>query len=248
MKKFIAVFLLTLIVASTSFAQDARVWFTSLPDNASETLKAGDDILLYAKLGNTTKDAITYTVLFKTADKTIATKAATVSGFTEQSISVPWKMPEMNTLVTAEVTKAVGVDKKSIAALVGPIGSVTVTNVKQIELPDTSRVKQFINTLVAHLETFRLKQLQYFTKLKAEADVVLERTTVKDVANLLQPETPGSTESETLTEDKGNFVGYAKLAYASIGKAFFGHRGVYFVTVILLTLLVIRFIFNRFFS
>ena len=48
-------------------------------------------------------------------------------------------------------------------------------------------------------------------------------------------------------KDNGTTVGYAKLIYATIGKAFFANKAVYFVIINLAALLIIRLVLKLLF-
>lgn len=236
-------------VPTSLHAAGDTVWFSAVPSETPSKLNVGDPILVYAKLNNVIADPITYVLAFTTVEKTIGTKVVTVAGYTGQDVSIKWVMPATSTTVTATIAKATDKNKKELKALVGPIGTATVGVVA--EGPDITPIKGWIGGVVGYLESFRIQQLVYFTTLKQEADVVLTRTTVKDVTDLLQPESPDATSTGTTVQvekkDNGTSLGYLKLIYATSGKAFFGHKAVYFVAIILLALLVIRLFFKLLF-
>jgi len=250
MKYFLACLLTLLLVVPTSLrAADENVWFTPIPSETPSQLNPGDPILIYAKINNVIADPVTYVLAFTAGDKTIGTKVVTIAGYTGQDVSVQWTMPEVSTPVSATVAKATDKTKKELKALIGPIGSVTV-GVAPKEI-DIGPIKGWVGDMVSDLERFRLRQLKYFTARKELANEVLSRTTIKDVQDLLQPEP--SVETATVSEvkvekkDNGTTVGYLKLMYATIGKAFFAHKAVYFVAIILLGLVVIRLFFKLLF-
>lgn len=248
MKYFLSIILtLVLMVPHGVSAANDTVWFSPVPSETAAVLKVGDPVLVYAKVNNVIADPITYVLAFTTADATIGTKVVTIAGYTGQDVSIKWTMPATSTLVTATIAKATDKNKKELKALVGPIGTATVGVAPQ--LPKITPIKGWVGDIVGYLESFRLKQLAYFTTLKQEADIVLTRTTVKDVTDFLKPESPtpsGTPETIVQVEkkDNGTSMGYVKLVYASGGKAFFGHKTVYFVAVILLALLIIRLFFK----
>jgi hypothetical protein len=238
-------FVVGIVVPVYTYAAADTVWFSPVPSETASVLKVGDPILVYAKINNVIADPVTYVLAFTTADTTIGTKVVTVAGYSGQDVSIKWIMPATSTTVTATIAKATDKNKKELKALIGPIGTASVSVAPQG--PDITPIKGWVGDIVGYLESFRTTQLAYFTTLKSEADVVLTRTTVKDVTNLLQPETPTSTPETTVQvekKDNGTSLGYAKLVYATAGKAFFGHKAAYFVAVILLALLIIRLIFK----
>lgn len=242
--KYIISFILfiALIVPVGVYAVSETVWFTPVPSDTPSKLNVGDPILVYAKLNNVTAGPITYVLAFTTADKTIGTKVTTVSGYTGQEVSIEWTMPATSTVVTVAIAKATDKNKKELKALIGPIGTATIGAVPQG--PDITPIKGWVGNIVVKLEGFRVAQLQHFTTLKDEASTVLSRTTIKDVTNLLQPESPNQTTSDANVQvekkDNGTTMGYVKLVYATAGKALFASKTIYFVAVILLALLIIR--------
>lgn len=244
MKTFLMSVLLVLMIAVPAHAAESKVWFTPMPGKESVTLATGDPILIYAKLNNVLKDPVTYVLAFTAGEKAIGTKVVTLAGYTGQETSVEWKMPETSTEVQVVIAKATDKNKKELKALIGPVGSVTVGVPPATTGVNLGPVKGWVGDVVATLETFRTTNLAYFTKLKDEAKEVLSRTTIKDVGDLLQPETPtqSATDPNPQVEqkDNGTTLGYLKLMYATAGKAFFAHKGVYFVTIILVGLLIIR--------
>lgn len=251
MKKILTLFILLLAIPHAAFAlttTDTTVWYV-LADTTKQTAAIGDDILIYAKLTNTTNGAITYTVVFNAPDANIGTKVSAVPAHTEQSVSVPWKMPAVSTVVTATITKATDTHAKEIKTLVGTIGSTTIVASRSFTLPKIGALSGVVGSVVTYLDTWRLTQLDYFTTLKEKSSSVLEQTTIKDVGDLLKPQpienpdnNPGVQKS-----DKGSIMGYAGYMYATAGKAFFAHTALYFITIILLALLTLRLIFNRLF-
>jgi hypothetical protein len=244
MMKYFFSLLLVVVLATSAYAADAKVWFTPMPGKEPVSLTTGDPILIYAKLDNVLKDPVTYVLAFTVGEKTIGSKVVTLAGYTAQDTSVEWKMPETSTDVLVTVAKATDKNKKELKALAGPIGTVTVGVPVATTQLDLGPVKGWVGDLVSALEAWRVKQSEYFTALKDEAKEVLSRTTIKDVGDLLQPETPtqSATDANPQVEqkDNGTTLGYLKLIYATAGKAFFGHKGVYFVTIILAALLLIR--------
>lgn len=251
MKKLITTFILALalFVPATTHALEANqsVWFTSVPTVSGEELaaKIGDPILIYANLKNTTKDPITYTLSFVANEKVIGTKTTTVPGYTEQAASIEWKMPQTSTVVTASITKALDKNKKEIATLKATIGTVTVAPV--LEMPKVA-VKGFVGKGLNYIENFRLKNLAYFTALKAKVRQELGGVTIDQVSSLIRTETtvaPGQTAPATQVEDR-NTTRYVVFIYATAGESFFAHKALFYIVSILLAFFVIRFIIRRF--
>lgn len=227
----------------------STVWFTPIPGKEKVSLASGDPILVYAKLENTSKDTITYVLSFDAEGKTIGTKVISVQGYSGQDVSVTWTMPADPVLVSVTVAKATDIHKKAVSSLVGPVGSVQVggTSAPVSEF-DVGTLTGWTGRVLTTLESFRTKELTYFTALQKDAQVVLGRTTIKDVSTLLQPETkttsPTSTTPVVEKKDMGTTWGYAKLVYATLGKALFANKTTYFVVLIFVVLLGIRFVFR----
>lgn len=252
MKYILSVLLLVLVlIPSSTGAANEKVWFTPVPGKEVVTLAAGDPILVYAKLSNVLSDPVTYVLAFSVGDKAIGSKIVTVPGYSSLDTSIEWKMPETSTEVTATIAKATDRNKKELKALIGPIGTVTVGVPILTQQVGLGPIKGWVGDIVGKLEAWRVKQLAYFTQLKLEASEVLGRTTIKDVGDLLQPETPTQSETDSTPvveqKDNGTTLGYIKLMYATAGKAFFAHKAVYFVVLILGALLVIRLFFKLLF-
>lgn len=251
---FSSILLAVLVVPALVLAQteENKVWFTGVPDAVGATAapNKGDDILIYARLNNTTKDPIMYTVTFSTVPESIGTKTATVPPYTEQSVSIQWLMPEAPLIATATITKALDKNKKEIVSLKDTvIGTVSLSN--SPDLPKLSNVKGFFNKALVGLESWRLKQLDYFTKLKKDNESVLGTTTLKDVSDVFKPEVPATPREEESAVDvekpDRRTMDYVKLVYATMGQYYFAHKTFFYVSVVLIGLLVLRFFFRRFF-
>ncbi len=249
MKK-ILIALIFLLIPLTVSAQSANsVWFTGVPDakGVIVTPKAGDDILIYARINNTSPDPITYTVSFATVPDPIGTKTATIPGYTEQSLSVASTMPEAAMIATATIDKALDKNKKEIVAMKGTlIGSVALSN--SPTLPKFDGVKGFFGKTLAKIEIWRLKQLDRFIALRKESQTVLGTTTLKDISDVFQPEKVGVPGEETSPEQPDRHtMDYLKLMYATMGEYYLAHKTFFYVSLVLVGLFVIRFIFGRFF-
>lgn len=248
MKKIFLTFLFVLLFAGVAHASET-VWFTPVPPQTVDNLKAGDDILLYASINNAAKDTITYTVAFSAVDKTIATKTVGISGYSAQSISVPWKMPRDEVVVRAAITKAIDKNKKEIASLKGEIGTVAVTKVVTPELPKLDGIKGVLGTWLAKVETWRVAQADHYGALVKQAKGELGQTTVQDITNYLQPDPPvQQTEQQYASKESDEHAkNSVQLIYASALQSFFAHKAFFYIASILIIFMVLRFIFGRFF-
>lgn len=239
MKYLVYLSIIVLCVVSTVSAAAKSVWYTGLPSEKPSTLSAGDSILIYAKIENVLPDPITYVLAFSAQEKTIANKTLTLPGYSRQDISIPWTIPAEPVDVTAAIVKATDAQKKEMKALVGPIGTVTVPL-----KPDTlSEAKIFFASTVAKLEEIRLQQYASFSAQKKEANGIIDSTTLRDVHTILQPESPNESQQQTnpTSEKTKKTIGqYAKLVYSTLGEAFFKNKTIFFVSIILIGLLIVR--------
>ncbi len=255
MKKILSIVLAVLLVPQSVWAivapDTSTVWFKSVPTATGQELapKIGDPILIYTAITNDTKDSITYTLSYGASEKTIGTKTTTIPGYTEQAPSFAWTIPQTPTTVTATITKAIGKDKKQLPALTGVVGSVLISVNPSTPMPEIgAQAKGFIGKGIAFVEAFRLRQLEYFTKLKVRNKDILGETTVNDISGLLQPEVPAVPGGETPPPQikDAQTMQYLTLLYATAGQSFFGHRVFFYIVTVLAVLFVIRFIFRRF--
>lgn len=252
MKALLASIFVLFFISSVALAQEGKpVWFTGVPnaDGTIATPKSGDDILIYARLNNTTKDPIIYTVNFTTVAEPVGSKTVTIPGYTQQSVSIEWMMPDAPFIVTAKVTKATDKNKKEIISLKDTlIGTVALSN--KSELPKLDGVKGFFNKTITKIEVWRVKQHEYFTNLKKLSQGVLGTTTLKDVSEVFKPDATTLGEESVvpiIQNPNGKTVEYAKLVYATMGEYYFGHKTLFYISLVLLGLFVLRFIFRRFF-
>ena len=111
------------------------------------------------------------------------------------------------------------------------------------------QVKTLMNKMIAYLESFRMRQLAYFTELKEKHKDVVAETTIKDITTIMAPDVSSSTTEEadvSAEESNEQTIEYLRYGYAWAGEGFFSHRALYYVVVILCTLFIVRFIFSRF--
>jgi len=132
-----------------------------------------------------------------------------------------------------------------------PQASIPKTNVSSsttLSIPpiDTHGI---IATILSYTEAFRLKQLIFFTNLKAKNKGVLENTTIKDISTFLTPDAPGVPGQDSTPAQPSrdtHTTQYALLILATAGVSFFDHKAVFYITLVLIALFAIRFIFGRF--
>jgi len=251
MKTFLVSLFVVLSLVVPVFAEEEPVWFTPLPGKEILLTAPGDPILVYAKLNNISSEPVTYVLAFIAGEKAIGSKVVTLSAYTAQDVSIQWKMPEARTEVIVTIARATDKNKKELKALAVPIGAVMVSLPEPKSEFTFGPIKEWVREMIDTLETFRIKKLEYFTRLKIEAKVVLSRTTLKDVDNLLQPETQTQSATDPTPQveqkDNGTTLGYVKLAYVTIGKALFANKAVYFVIINIAILLIIRLVLKLLF-
>lgn len=129
-----------------------------------------------------------------------------------------------------------------------PIPTTTATSSQTISIPaiDTHGL---ITTTLSYTEAFRLKQLAFFTELKAKNKGVLENTTIKDISTFLTPDAPGvpgQDPTPTQPARDTHTIQYAMFILATAGVSFFDHKAVFYITLVIVILFAIRFLFGRF--
>lgn len=254
MKKLLALcfaLIVTTALGTHAFAApaplSATLWYT--PSDATP----GEVVELNALVYNDTAEEVSVTVTFSGNNVLVATTGTIlIPTKTAKVATARWLMPTEKITLTATAAKVLSKAKKDVPALHGVLGTVVVGGTSALAIPEIPPgVKGFAAKIVNFLEGFRLKELAYFTRLYDKSKEVLGTTTLKDVSTILQPDTaPKDTTTDTTVappEEKkpSNTMGYLQLLYATSGKAFFGHKAVYYVVLILAILLIFRFIFNR---
>ncbi len=242
MKKIVSSVLCLMLFLIPSFINAQQppsgVWIT--PDGALPA----EEVTLNALVYNDTKELVIVVVEFKTTTATIAkTDPVSVPAQSAKTVSVKWIIPAESATVSANVISAKNSLKKDVPSLVGLIGTMTVG--KTI-VPKAS-IKGFFAKVIDKIETFRIRQLEYFTTLKQKHQSVLAPNAIEDIGEMLQPDspqTPGETEDKSNVQT--NTKEYITLVYASIGKSYFEHKAFFYVSVVLIFLFILRFIFNRF--
>ncbi len=135
--------------------------------------------------------------------------------------------------------------------------TVTETETAPINNVET-QLKGILATAFAKIEPWRKKQAEYFSTLRDKKKEELGINSAKDVYDALTPEapeapaTPGSTQQE---EDLGDLsdqykgadlVGYGVFLYATALATIFSSIALFYISAILLTLFVLRFILRLF--
>ncbi|MDB5254849.1 MAG: hypothetical protein JWL92_225 [Candidatus Nomurabacteria bacterium] len=241
MKK-IAAFLFIVLVSMSLAAQavfavaevpKSSVWFD--PANAA----AGEAIKLNALVYNNQTSNATVTVVFSDPAGTIGTTSTTITKATAKTVSVSWKMPVKNTVVTAKVSTAVTSAKKSLPGLVGVLGTVTVGSVAPEatalgSFPGSTQLAKWFGPLVSKIDAWRVGQKDTFVKLKA--------STLKKMGDVKLD----INDKNILSKVLGNPVDYIVLAYATSGATLFASQALFYIAGFLLFLLILRAIVNRF--
>jgi hypothetical protein len=238
MKKIVAfIFVMLMSIGAHAFAvaevPKSSVWFE--PSDA----KAGESIQLNALVYNNQTVDAKVTVVFSNSAGTIGTTSATVTKATAKTLSVSWKMPAKSTVVTAKVTAAVNGANKSLPALIGELGTVTVgataplITTPDFSFPGSAKIKAWFGPLFTKIDAWRVEQRDNFQELKAYSQ---KKVDVKVDA----------TDKNAASKALGNPVDYLVLAYASAGYTLFASQALFYIAAALLLLLILRAIVNRF--
>lgn len=223
-----------------SFAVDAipntSVWFT--PSNAI----AGSAISLNALVYNNQAQDATVTVSFKTDKAVIGTQTQLIASQSAKTLVQKWVMPSTTTVVTVSVTAAVDKNKKSIPALLGTLGTVSVGAgvtpvINSVSFPGSSQLTAWFGPLLSKIETFRAHEAVSYAILRDQTKVTLGITQVK-------APTVASDGLPPLKFD--NPMQYVTLVYATACASFFGSAAVFYIGCILIILLAVRFVVNLF--
>jgi hypothetical protein len=254
MKKCFAGLLIAIVaivlVPTKSFAVDTipntSVWFT--PANAA----AGTAITLNALVYNNQGKDATVTVQFKTAAASgttasqasiIGTQTQLITAQSAKTVMQPWIMPKTATVVTVSVTAAVDSNKKSIPALIGTLGTVSVgagviPAMNSSGIPGTSQLTAWLGPLFSTIETFRVNQAAAYATLRDQTKATLGIT-----PSAITPSTGDGLPP--LKFD--NPIQYLILVYATAMASFFGTAAIFYIGAVLIVLLVIRFLVNLIF-
>lgn len=232
-------------------APEKTVWIE--PASADE----GEAIELSAFVYNRTAKTATVTVLFAAGETEIATTIITVAPQTGKVALAPWQQPKETTVVTASVVKALDAAKKNIPELLGIIGTATIGAENSPLISDELQgdIKEWVTSIVAKFEPWRKKQAQYFVALRDRKKDELGINSVKDITDRFEqkdaeaPATPGEepTLADLTTSDSDiPLASYAVLIYATSLAAMFSSFALFYITVVLLAILVLRFFFSLF--
>jgi hypothetical protein len=240
---FLFFFLIPLSVFGQASAPKEAVWVT--PADA----KVGDAVELNTLVYNSEKQEITFTVVFSTTEP-IATTTVVIPAQSAKVATGKWIMPKESTQVTASVTKALTKLKKDITALHGPLGTITVGQAVR-SIPGKEAASAWIGRQLSLLELYRLKQAERYAALRDQLKEEIGMTKPSQIIKDMLPEspTPVSEEEPKLEENSnplGNAYQYALYIYRSALAALFENKAVFYISLGIVVLLVIRFIFSRF--
>jgi len=230
------------------------VWVT--PKNAA--IDAA--ISINATVKNPSTQRITATVVF-TAGKTLLGKTTiVVAKKSSGTATLRWNMPTVSTEVQAEVVSAVTSDDKFIASATGVLGTVAVTPPND-ESAISAAVKNFdiskipgITVALQKTEPFRIAQAKKFsasakeirTRISDEVSKKVAKKVGDTVSNALSPEgtakQKGATTTEVLDNSNpfDNTADYGNLIVAMSLAAFFGNMLFFYISIILVALIIIR--------
>jgi len=245
---FFSFLILSFLAPTISFATpvvpQASVWM----DPAAAEI--GDSIELNAFVYNSTQKNGSITVLFATSTEELASVVIDVPAQTAKVAVTKWKIPEISTVVTASVTKAIDSSKKNMPELLGVIGTVTVgSNTKKLDTAGLGGIlKKWFAVAFSSLDPWRVKQAEKYTTLRDKKKEELGVGQMKDIyANLVEDNDVSTGESSsqeqkpTATE---KFGGHAILVVATMLAALFTSVALFYIALILLALFVLRFLFR----
>ncbi len=244
------IFLPSAALFAAPTAPERTVWIE--PASAD----AGEEIELNAFVYNATAKTATVTVLFATPDAEVATAVITVAPQTGKVALAPWQVPNEPAAVTASVVSALDAAKKNIPELLGIIGVVTVGETTNTIIPAALRggVESFFSGMIDRLEPWRKKQAEYFVALRDQKKDELGVNTIKDLADKIE-QPPAEAPAQEESGDSGApapkqadlpIGAYLVLLYASALATIFSSATLFYVTAILLAIMVLRFFFSIF--
>lgn len=210
--------------------------------------KAGENITLNILVYNDSEKTANVIVSFFETDTLIDDSGVLViPPKTAKTSTVLWVMPKESKVVTAKIKSALDTTKKPIPNMTGVLATTSIGGAQNIKLPKLSGIKVFFQKNIDKLEIFRVRQLDNFSEMKAKYQVAVEANKSTDVNKMLEPTPSGGSDVIESEKIEVNMLDYVKLVYASIGKGLFEHKSYFYIAVSLLTLLILRFIFSRFF-
>lgn len=238
MKRILGVFLLALAVCTQVYAvaevPKSSVWFD--PSDVA----AGESIFLNALVYNNQSTDATVTVVFSTPAGTVDTASTAIAKATAKTLSVAWKMPKENTVVTAKITTATNPAKKSLPALVGTIGTVTVgptaapAEAKPFSFSGSKQLAAWFGPLVTKIDAWRIQQHKAFVKLKTDTQNKIDSVEIT------------ADDKNSASKALGSPLDTVTLMYATAGSTLFASQALFYIAAILLILMLLRAIVNRF--
>lgn len=248
----IAVLLIAATVVHAAPTQPgASVWI--VPANA----KKGDTVELDALVYNSAAKTVTVSVLFATPTEDIATVNLTLPEGTAKTATSPWTVPNGQVTVTASVIKAVDANQKNVPELLGTIGTVTVGTQKSSVINVASfgvGAETWFGSLIGIIEPWRTAQATRYVALRDATKHELNVNNASDIAGQFNapdaPGVPGGTQpndAKTPSQRAFPIASYWTLLYASALAAIFASAALFYITIGLIILLLLR-LFIRLFT
>lgn len=227
----------------------SHVWSAPAPQNqvwfAPVDATPQSAITLNAFIYNPTDTAVIVTVGFTNGGKSLGVATVTIPQDMGKVASVPWIMPTGTALVAVTVEKATTSKKSEIKSLLGPVGIITVGAAPPNVL--TGKIKVWFLKTFAIIEKFRVAQATQYKALLLQSKIKAGQSGVDDIGKVLVPDAPGVPGEVTNPKDKyPDFAAYGKLIYAMALSSFFEKKLLFYISVGLLALVVVRFIVRRF--
>jgi hypothetical protein len=196
--------------------------------------------------------------VFTVDGKEIGNNTVSLAAGAAKTASISWIVPQKETVVTATITKAIDAKKVSITELLGDIGIVTVGGLSAdtLSLPSDSAIKKWFASITAHIEPFRLKEAIYFRDLRdatrarlgivSSTSTPTPSSTTPEAAALPQQTNNAGTLSDLSALKTVHGGDYVTLIYATALATLFSSILLFYLLLIGLIILVIRFIFRLF--
>jgi hypothetical protein len=240
---------ITVFAAPTPPPQTVR----AEPANAKKGEKVSLEAFVYNSYGKT----VTVEVMFSTPDEEIETISLTLPTQSGKTATTEWTGPEAQTVVTASIVRAVDSSQKTVPELLGVIGTVTVG-----AKPSTFSIgnlgisaKSWVGTIFQTIDPWRIKQALKYEILRDQKRKELGISTMQDLTDQLTPKAP---EAPALPGDDAQRLGdlsnkavfpigtYATLFYASALAGLFGSIALFYICLVVLLLMLLRFFFRLF--
>lgn len=239
-------------VFAVATAPEFSVWV--MPERA----RAGETVKLNAFVYNSTDVSATVTVVFKEGTETIDTQTIEINRKTAVVASASWKMPKQKTQVTVEIVKAIDVKKKAIPQLVGVVATAPIKGSdtkSSLSLPSEVTLKRWAGSVLDTIEPFRIKQAKRYKAVRDRAKAALGLTTSEvSVAPNDTPEAPAVPQTDQTTPEGSlsamrelNIESYGTYLYGTVLSSFFSNIAVFYISIVIIFLLILRFIFGRLF-